>query len=547
MRLPVWPARRLVQVLVLCLLLYLPMLARVQHYLTARQTEKLEEQWRGTLQGNLLRATEGVLRVGLPDGEGGVPTRKPRKAMLARAHQFYGSPWSMKAFGVSATDVLAGAESTAASRGLASPLLIGLTIPLIVTLLFGRVFCSWICPMGLVFELTDKLRGLLTWLELPPLKIRFWAGNKYLLVAAGLLLGTIAGLPLLHFVYPPAVLSREVHGFLMALFDRAEAGRFGLALVGLSSGTLFLVGIALIEVALAPRFWCSTLCPGGALYAALGALRSIRVRRNTVTCTRCGECDALCPMALHPMSDRTGVECDNCGICIDVCPERSLVYRFSLSSAGFQPPAPPAATAVAAPKPAVNGTVAACVWMVALLAGAASVAHAHHIIGIPHYAYDQNYPQAPVLKLLERVGSWDFQLTSYPGTPTPGERTEIHLYVADAATRAVYRDSVRIEVFAVSAFGANERVYGPCEDTGDEKLFKFQPVYPADGNYEIVFSFPDGDVISTLRFPMVVGEPGSPFWSVGLYAAGLLCFVVVIRAIRIKRERRRRAQQAVGA
>jgi len=539
MKLRVWPVRRLVQLLAIAVLVLLPISARYQHYLTSRQVEKLEQKWQETAQGAMLGTADRLLRAGIPDGESGVPTRRPRKAMLERAHAFYGSPWSARLFGVSFTDLLAGAESFCASHGGTAVLLVGLAIPLIATLLLGRVFCSWICPMGWVFEITHKLRALLGFLELPPLKVRFWNANKYVLLGVGLAAGALVGLPLLHYVYPPAVLSREVHTWIMTQFDRAEAGRFGLALAGLTGGTLFLLAIAILEIAVAPRFWCSTLCPGAAVYALVGGLRAVRVRRNIATCTKCGECDVACPMALHPMTDRTGLECDNCGICIDVCPEDSLGYKLSLSSAGFVPRASVTATTLpSTPPPSSVKAAALATFVVGLLGGAAGVAHAHHIIGIPHYAYDDSYPQKPVLKLREQVGDWELQLTSYPGNPVPGERTVIHAYVRAERTKAVYRLPVTLEVFLQPAFGSRERVFGPEASSGDENMFKYQPVYPAVGNYEVVLSFQDGAVVSTMRFPMVVGEPGSPWTGLLFYAGGFAVFVIVVRAIRIKRARR---------
>ncbi|MBI5366197.1 MAG: 4Fe-4S binding protein, partial [Planctomycetes bacterium] len=330
----VWPARRLVQVAVVLVMLALPLVSRYANYLAARQVDKVIEQWDGAVQGELLAGADRALRAGLPDGEGGVPTRRPRKAVLERTALFYGSPWSARLFGLSLTDLLAGAESAFASHRVATVLLVGLAVPFLGTLLLGRVFCSWICPMGLLFELGDKLRRGLRFLEISPLAVRFSRANKYLLLA------------------------RESHTFVMALFDRAEAGRPGFAVVGLTGATLFLLALVGLEVFVAPRFWCATLCPGGALYSLAGRFRLLRVRRNQATCTHCTLCDVACPMALKPMTDRTGMECDNCGICIDVCPERSLVFRAATTSAGFRPvppPAPDTSAQASSPSPADAG------------------------------------------------------------------------------------------------------------------------------------------------------------------------------------------------
>ena len=79
MKIRAWPFRRVVQVSVLMALFALPLVSRYSHYLYARQLDKLNEQWAGTTQGVLLEATDATMRIGIPDGEGGVATRRPRK------------------------------------------------------------------------------------------------------------------------------------------------------------------------------------------------------------------------------------------------------------------------------------------------------------------------------------------------------------------------------------------------------------------------------------------------------------------------------------
>ncbi len=164
---------------------------------------------------------------------------------------------------------------------------------------------------------------------------------------------------------------------------------------------------------------------------------------------------------------------------------------------------------------------------------------AHHILGIPHYAYDENYPQAPVLKLVEDIGDWEFQLTCYPGTPVAGQRSEIHVYACDRVTRRLHPGPLTLRIGETRAVGDQIPVYGPASARPEGNLFKFFPTYPEDGNYELTIAFPDAAGESTLRFPIVVGDPGSPWMVAGGFAGGLALFVVLIRAIRIKVGRRR--------
>ncbi len=528
MKIRAWPFRRVVQVSVLMALFALPLVSRYSHYLYARQLDKLNEQWAGTTQGVLLEATDATMRIGIPDGEGGVATRRPRKAILERAKDFYGSAWSARIFGVSMTDLLAAAESTFASKGITWVLFIGILIPLIATFLLGRVYCGWVCPMGFLFDMGYKLRGLIRFLEIRPLNVRFWTGNKYILLGIGLLFSLVTALPLLHYVYPPALLGREAHSFVMALFDRAEAGRMGLVLTGLTGASLFLLGLMAFEIAVAPGFWCKSLCPGGAIYSLLGRYRMLRAKRIESTCTACGDCNRICPRGLQPMVDKVGMECDNCGLCVDVCEPRSMVFRISLKDGMVD------VRETSRPK-RPTGRIAA---MVCLMSLAAVTAHGHHIMGIPHYSYDESYPQAPVLKLVEQVGNYEIQLTSYPGNPEPGVRTQLNIYVLEAKNKLPLDKPVKLSVFQQPAMGPKKIIYGPEETSLNENVFKFYPTYSEEGNYEVLIEFDDGGRASSLRSPMVVGEPGSPWRAVLWFGGGLGLFVVVVRAVKIKRARR---------
>jgi ferredoxin-type protein NapH len=205
---------------------------------------------------------------------------------------------------------------------------------LALTLLLGRVFCSWVCPVGLLLEATDKLRSGLAFLEIRSRNVRFPRSFKYLVLGGGLSLAAVIAVPVLGYVYPPAILSRELHDFVLASFDRAEMGRFSPSLSGLSLMTLFILAIVVFEVVVSRRWWCRYVCPGGALYSVIGQGRAVRVTLKSEACTGCTRCVPACPMGLDPMHDKMGMECDNCGVCIASCGDAALSYGLSGFLAG---------------------------------------------------------------------------------------------------------------------------------------------------------------------------------------------------------------------
>lgn len=320
-------ARRAVQIGVVLLMLAIPAVSRYANYLSALEADKHIEKWQGTLQGETLQAIDSTFRA-LPGGEKervGEMVRD-REQVLLYTQGFRGSPWSMKLGPVSMSDPLAAAESIAGRKRVVGVVLISLLVPVIVTVLFGRIFCSWICPMGLLMEFSDKLRRLLGFLEIHPRNIRFPRWTKFVLLGVGLATATIFSIPVLGYIYPPTIIGREAHDFVFGIFDRAEEGMFGFWAGGLTWMSLIIVGIAIFEVAISRRWWCRYVCPGGALYSMLGAARPIRVKLRESNCTNCGDCVVACPVGLNPMSNKMGIECDNCGECISHCHDDALAY-----------------------------------------------------------------------------------------------------------------------------------------------------------------------------------------------------------------------------
>lgn len=290
--------RRCVQISVIVVLIALPILSQYGHYRAARAIENLEGTWRG-IAFTWLERTVGEL----PDPE-------------AFLDKFVGGLWSMKLFGVSISDPLAALDMTVASREWHGALWLSVLIPVVLSVLLGRVFCAWICPMHLLLEITNGARKLVKWAELPLRDIHFGRGSKYVVLGLGLAAAAAMSVPLMALVYPPAVIGREIQVVL----------RLG----AVTTGTYVILGIALFEIFISRRWWCRYVCPGGGVYSLLGRFRLVRVRRTAETCTACATCLTTCEMGLRPMVDKMGMECDNCGDCVKACPEGSLAWVVSI-------------------------------------------------------------------------------------------------------------------------------------------------------------------------------------------------------------------------
>jgi len=207
---------------------------------------------------------------------------------------------------------LEGIESILTGKELYLPALVGILAPLVTAFLLGRVFCSWLCPITLLLEIGDWLRGKAG--HLGDNRRRLPKALLWLTLVGELLLSMMLGAPVFVFLSPPGLVGREI---MMLVFFGA------LAIEG-----LLLVAIFALE-AYGRRAFCHSFCPLGALLALVGIRRRLKVRLDTAACTSCGRCVKTCPMGLNPdTGEAASAYCWNCGDCIDRCPARALNFRW---------------------------------------------------------------------------------------------------------------------------------------------------------------------------------------------------------------------------
>jgi polyferredoxin len=177
-----------------------------------------------------------------------------------------------------------------------------------LTILYRKVFCSFLCPVGTISEWTGKLGAKL---GIKPLSVNYRVdrvlGLLKFVVLAVILFYTYRAGELLFRGYDPcyAILSR--HGEDITTMTYASLG-------------LVLVGSLFITVP-----FCRWLCPLAAVLAPLSRLGVARIKRNSHTCVDCGKCASACPMNL-PVDREVQVtshQCTSCGDCLDACPVKN--------------------------------------------------------------------------------------------------------------------------------------------------------------------------------------------------------------------------------
>lgn len=220
-----------------------------------------------------------------------------------------------------------------------------------VTLLLGRVWCGWICPLGTLLEWLSPARKRPRVPDVAPQ----WRKAKYLLFVAILAAAAFGSLTLL-VLDPLALFTRAMTTVILPAFnyvvtavlgslyslaplrgvlDVLEHGLRGTVLPvrqPLFAGNWLIAGVfvfVLLLNRLAGRFWCRYLCPLGALLALLSRVAVLRPVIGA-GCTQCGRCSNVCPVDAIQVEDGFRIvpsECVACLDCFAACPGRGIGWR----------------------------------------------------------------------------------------------------------------------------------------------------------------------------------------------------------------------------
>jgi polyferredoxin len=193
---------------------------------------------------------------------------------------------------------------------------------LIVSLVFGKVFCSWLCPVGLVSEALGDLGDKIFKRRLRLPVVLDWPLRmiKYLLLGffVYVIFFVMTELALKTFLDSPYNLTADIKMY----YFFAEITSFALAVI---------VGLVLLSL-LIRGFWCRYLCPYGALLGILSLLSPQKIKRNPTSCIDCGKCAKVCPAFIKVDKANTvwSDECTSCMACVDSCPVANTLVVESL-------------------------------------------------------------------------------------------------------------------------------------------------------------------------------------------------------------------------
>jgi cytochrome c oxidase accessory protein FixG len=294
---------------------------------------------------------------------------------------------------------------------------------LLVTLLWGRIWCGWACPQTVLADLT---RWVVPERRKHP---RPW--RRPLGFAAVAAVSAIAAANLVWYFVSP-----------YAFFARLGAGTLGPVIAG-SWAALF--AVLFLDLAFLRATFCATACPYAKLQGVLFDRATLAVaydRRRAADCVDCGACVRVCPTAID-IRDGLQMECIACAACVDACTPvmarlgraGNLVGWFHGEPGGRARPLRPAALALG------GATLASAALLVAVLASRSLL----DLSAVPEQAFRprrahdgravnafsvalENRARAPVtVALALRAGAAEIEVRPERVALSAGERRQVRL------------------------------------------------------------------------------------------------------------------------
>jgi ferredoxin len=222
----------------------------------------------------------------------------------------------------------------------------GFIIVLLFVLLFGRVYCSSVCPVGTIQDISSNISkriskgkyysfsGEFKWLRYTVLLITvllIFAGNLFLLnlldpysnagrifaqlinpmlIAGNNFISSVLVSFDIYTVYP---VDPKSYSYLLALFP-----------------AVFLVVILYLSFKRG-RLYCNTICPVGTFLGLFAKLSLFKLKIEKTECEGCGVCETVCKAECINFNTKEIDEsrCVSCYNCIDVCPSEVISYTNS--------------------------------------------------------------------------------------------------------------------------------------------------------------------------------------------------------------------------
>lgn len=238
---------------------------------------------------------------------------------------------SLIAMGVPTWALLAGYESVFVRMQIFTALLSGASVCLlfwlVVTLIYGRIYCSTACPMGTLMDCVSATSRIVrrrrcSYRYTPPsprTRVIFLIITLGTFIVGGSLFPTLLD--------PYSAYARMVEELIarpLGLDTAAVA--FTATSLAVAAATALAVGVAAWKNG---RIGCNTVCPVGTILGYVGSKSYFHIEIDPDKCIKCGECERVCKSQCIKLPEMivNNSRCVVCFDCTSVCPNNAIIYK----------------------------------------------------------------------------------------------------------------------------------------------------------------------------------------------------------------------------
>ena len=229
---------------------------------------------------------------------------------------------------------------------LASSVVILIAI-LVVTILFGRIYCSVICPLGIY-------QDSIAWLAERRKKNRYQFKQskkyRYFIALAFFLLIAFGYTSVAIFIEPYSIYGRFasnlfapvyrlINNVLAYFSERLHSYAFYSVDVYIKSLPMFIIAIAYflfitLSAVFSGRWFCNNICPIGTVLGVFSKASVFKPRINTEKCNGCGLCERNCRCsAIDSKNHKIDYsKCVTCFVCVSKCKQGAIKYSAKIEN-----------------------------------------------------------------------------------------------------------------------------------------------------------------------------------------------------------------------
>ncbi|MCM1138549.1 MAG: 4Fe-4S dicluster domain-containing protein [Muribaculum sp.] len=215
---------------------------------------------------------------------------------------------------------------------------------LIVTMCFGRIYCSAICPLGIFQDICARVPRMINNKPKSRWTYHFKKPHRKLpnIVLFGTVLSILLGISIITSLLDPySIYARFSLNVLRPLWwgiINLTSPLLGTAPVMIASASLLGMTVSVVMILLVAslavkngRLYCNTICPVGTTLGFVSKYSVFRIDINTDKCIQCRKCEHMCKSSCIDLADHV-IDMTRCVVCFDClpeCPNDAIHYTYN--------------------------------------------------------------------------------------------------------------------------------------------------------------------------------------------------------------------------